>query len=386
MAEYKKQHYVPRLYLRNFTTDNKLLSVYNISQCKTIPSAPYDTQCYKNYYYGKDKIWETQLSKLEAKWGLVFQNILAKKELSREDIYLIKQFALYQLQRTVAMNDYMTQQREELLCEYGRLLYKREGLVFDSNAESYCKERAKNECSPSENLAFTEDFIPVIQDLELTVITYDTRHDLITSDVPVIAINQFYKPLNGYNCMGLIILFPITYNCLVVLYDAKMYPQYKDSQYITSLDEDEVYNLNVLQLASADKILLAKSENSFSFISDKALEIRNMNRSRESTTFLGTDDNRLMVSTPRTIIYNCEFSFGKVCHNFKRIPFVCKEAPPRKWQKEWENKLEMKEYILPDLAAKRPNLFAEYGISKKEIKRGCQRMATAARLYWSQKE
>ena len=346
MAEYKKQHYVPRLYLRNFTTDNKLLSVYNISQCKTIPSAPYDTQCYKNYYYGKDKIWETQLSKLEAKWGLVFQNILAKKELSREDIYLIKQFALYQLQRTVAMNDYMTQQREELLCEYGRLLYKREGLVFDSNAESYCKERAKNECSPSENLAFTEDFIPVIQDLELTVITYDTRHDLITSDVPVIAINQFYKPLNGYNDGG-----------------------HVETQ------------LEVLVVPSS-----GKSENSFSFISDKALEIRNMNRSRESTTFLGTDDNRLMVSTPRTIIYNCEFSFGKVCHNFKRIPFVCKEAPPRKWQKEWENKLEMKEYILPDLAAKRPNLFAEYGISKKEIKRGCQRMATAARLYWSQKE
>ena len=107
MAEYKKQHYVPKLYLQNFTIDNVLLSVYNISQSKSIPKAPYDTQCYKDYYYGKDKIWEKQLGKLEVKWGPVFQRVLAKKPLYSEDIYLIKQFALYQLQRTVAMNDYM---------------------------------------------------------------------------------------------------------------------------------------------------------------------------------------------------------------------------------------------------------------------------------------
>ena len=59
MAEHKKQHFVPKLYLKNFTRDGKTFSVYNIAKNLLAPSVPYDTQCYKNYYYGKDLIWET---------------------------------------------------------------------------------------------------------------------------------------------------------------------------------------------------------------------------------------------------------------------------------------------------------------------------------------
>lgn len=384
MAEHKRQHYVPKLYLRNFTVDGKLLSIYNVSQKEMISQVPYETQCYKDYYYGKDKLWEKELGALETKWGVVFQRVLANNLLSNDDIYAIKQFALYQLQRTVALNDYLLHQREEFLCEYGRLLYKRNGLAFDSDAANYCKERAKNECSPAETLALADKYMPLVQDLELTIITYNTNQNLISSDVPVIAINPFHQPSTGYGCMGLIILFPISSNRLVVLYDAKMYPKNKGQQYIDCFDENEVSNLNVLQLISADKILIAKTELSYSFISDFALEARDKNRNQNTMAFLGTDENKLMISEPRKVIYKCSFSFGGVCHRFKRIPFVCKEAPPRMWDSEWEKKLDMKEQILPTIIASSPNLFSEYGLSKKEIRRGCQRMATAAKVYWAQ--
>ena len=384
MAAQKRQHYVPKLYLRFFTVDNKLLSIYNISQKKIVSQVPYETQCYNDYYYGKDKLWENELSFLESRWGVVFQRIQEKKNVLDDDLYAIKQFALYQLQRTVAINNYLLHQREEFLCEYGRLIYYKNGLVFDSDADEYCKERAKHDCSPAETLAFANKYLPLIQDLELTIITYHTNQNLISSDVPVIAINPFHQPSTGYGCMGLIILFPISSNTLIVLYDAKMYPKYKGKQYVDCFDENEVSNLNILQLISAEKILVAKSEVSFSFISENGLEARDRNRNQKAVTFLGTDDNRLMLSEPRKVIYKCSFSFGEEQHRFKRIPFVCKEAPPRKWDSEWEKKLDVKEQILPTIIASFPNLSSEYGLSKKEIRKGCQRMATAAKVYWTQ--
>ena len=101
---------------------------------------------------------------------------------------------------------------------------------------------------------------------------------------------------------------------------------------------------------------------------------------------MGSDDQRMFCTSPRKVIYHCDFSFGAVCHRFKRIPFVCKDALPRKWDSEWEKKLDMLEQILPTVITSKPELQAQYGLTKKEIRKGCQRMATAAKVYWAQHE
>ena len=386
MAEYKKQHYVPKLYLRNFTVDGRFLSVYNILKRSLHSRVPYDTQCYKDYYYGKDKIWETRLSTLEAEWAIVFQKILAEEALSNNDINLVREFALYQLQRTVAANEHLLRQREEVICEFGRILYNREGMDFDSVTEEICKERAKHACSPAESLAFSEKSLPFVHDLELAIIKYNTVQDLITSDAPVIAINPFHHPSIGYNCMGLILLFPISNKKLVVLYDAKMYPKNRGGLYIENSDEGEVANLNALQFISADKILLSMSDRSFIEIPNNVWEAREKNKALNTATALGSEDNRIVALTPRRVFYRCDFSFGAVCHRFKRIPFVCKEAPPRYWDSAWDKKLEMKAQFFGNIIELTPGLSSQYGLTKKEIRRGCQRMANAAKYYWMQNQ
>lgn len=45
MPEKKKQHYVPKVYMRCFTDNNNRFSVYNIAKRTTIPSALCDDQC-----------------------------------------------------------------------------------------------------------------------------------------------------------------------------------------------------------------------------------------------------------------------------------------------------------------------------------------------------
>ena len=383
LPQNKKQHFVPKFYFRNFSGDNQRFSVYNVAQKQCHPSVPYDDQCYKNYYYGSDTIWEKRLSAMEAEWGLTFQKILANSPLDGKDISLIKRFALYQMLRTVASNEYKIQEKEDLIREYMKMICEQRRITFTDETESLCQELAKKGTTSSEMLEYADECICLFDDLQITIVEYQTKQELITSDVPVIAINPFFQPSIGYACMGLIILFPISCNKLVVLYDAEMYVQNKGLLYVVCVDENEVSNLNALQVISANKILIAKHESSFSEILDTAWESRSMNRDQSAITSLGPKDQKMIITSLRKTIYDCNFSFGKVCHRFRRIPFVCKEAPPRKWDKGWEEKLKIKEKILPEIITHSPELQSQYGLTKKEIRKGCERMTAVAKVYWT---
>lgn len=384
MAEKKRQHYVPQFYMRNFADENNTFVVYHLLQKKSIGRVPYNRQCYKDYYYGADALWEKRLGEMEADWGATFKAILSEKTLSAEDIQLVKQFALYQRQRTLAEAEYRKQERTELLIECGRMLYVNKGWPFDDAAKKACEERARNDCTPAENLEFANKLVNLIDDLGILIITYNTNSELISSDTPVIAINPFHPPSIGYACMGLILLFPISRNKLVVLFDRKMYPRFRNSLYIDCQDEDEVHNVNVLQLISAERILFSYSGIEFSKFTDAEWKSRKANRDQDTLSTLGPEGNKILISSMRKAIYNCELSFGQICHRFKRIPFICKEAPPRSWDREWENKLNIKADIMSEVFKMSPELRSKNGITSKELRRGCKRMASAAMAYWHQ--
>ncbi len=382
MARNKKQHFVPKLYMRNFTRDGQFLSVYSIEQKKTYPKASYKDQCYKNYYYGSDGIWEEKLSTLEHKWSSTFIKVLSDIEPTTDDILLIQQFAVYQLFRTVALNDYELKQKEDLICEYMKMVCNKRGLPYNETVVSLCRQRAQKGMSPAHTLYFVDEYVPFIKDLELIVIDYHSNQELITSDVPVVAINPFFPPTIGFASMGLIILFPVSAHKLVVLYDAKMYPKYRGIKHVPSTNEQEVMDLNTLQLISADRILLAKNPASFNGISDIAWKARIENRNRRVTTAFGDDNRRLIITSPRKVVYDCEFSFGQVSHRFKRIPLVCREAPSREHDSKWEEKLDLKEQLLPVFSSGKGQE-SECSLSNKELRRGYRQMATAAKAYWA---
>lgn len=60
----KKQHFVPKLYLRNFSIrqEGKQLSVFNTQSDQWIPNASLKGQAQKNFFYGKieDRLGETE--------------------------------------------------------------------------------------------------------------------------------------------------------------------------------------------------------------------------------------------------------------------------------------------------------------------------------------
>ena len=67
MAEKKRQHYVPKFYLKLFSWDDKkLINIYNISHKQIIPNGTLEKQCYEDYFYGKDLVIENSFGTIES--------------------------------------------------------------------------------------------------------------------------------------------------------------------------------------------------------------------------------------------------------------------------------------------------------------------------------
>lgn len=96
MAENKKQHYVPKTYLKHFSS-GKVFSVLNISDDEIHENVPYASQCYEDYFYGKNLEWEKRLNSMESQWGKVLDKICRGENIDDNDKALLKQFSIYQL-------------------------------------------------------------------------------------------------------------------------------------------------------------------------------------------------------------------------------------------------------------------------------------------------
>ena len=92
---------------------------------------------------------------------------------------------------------------------------------------------------------------------------------------------------------------------------------------------------------------------------------------------------KMMIYGMRLTLYDHEFSFGHLGRQYRRIPFVCREAAPRKWEKEWEEKLLVKPEIMSKIIEVNPQILTDTGLSKKDFLRGFRKMATMAQIYWN---
>lgn len=382
MPPKKRQHYIPKSYMKAFSSDGKTFAVLNLKDRTTHAPVPYDSQCYVDYFYGEDMALEDRLCKMENAWKAVLDNARNKLPLSFNDIQKIKEFAVFQRQRTLAESEYGNQEKRELFVELGKNFAANKGFQFDATAMETCIKYAEEHIvSPAEVLKKTDIIMPIVSDLELVIIDYTTQSHLISSDVPIISINPFCPNQIGFGYMGLIVLFPISPHQLVVLYDSKMYPRYKGKTYISLSNEKEVDNLNVLQLISAEKILFGRDKDDFLKFKQQDYKYRDKNRSVEKVSSLGPYGQKLIMTSLRKTIYDCSFSFGKIRPEFDAVPNFCREAFPRTWDKRWEDKLRMAGDIVRQMARLKGSLPKSLP-RPKEYCRGRNLLLKCALKYW----
>lgn len=76
MAENKKQHYVPKFYMRNFSFGSRGEPIYlfNLKSKKKILEGNLGNQCYENYFYGDDLVAEKAFGMIEGRAAGIFKD------------------------------------------------------------------------------------------------------------------------------------------------------------------------------------------------------------------------------------------------------------------------------------------------------------------------
>ncbi len=391
MSETKKQHYVPRFYLKRFANKENKFFVYDFEKSKLISNnpIPYEDQCYKKYFYGEDGVLESALAEKEGNWATVIEKIVCESKLSDEEISMLKEFILFQKQRTNDENNHSIEQKASVIKESVKLLCYQKGWEFDEDTIAYCDKKAREDASPAENVVIASNMLKYIDDLEILIVHYNTTNKLLTSDSPVVTLNPFTEFMGfGYDCIGVSFLMPITPEYLVILYDSDFYTKFKNKTYVESDNEEEVKSINMYELIHAESKAFSTNTENFELINNEIVDNRAKEKKRNRTQYLGPENTvgRLIISQMSGTDYYFDLPYLVFPREFRRIPFICREAVPRHFQEGWDTKLERKYKVLSvtRMGPIRTEL-ADEVIPRGDLRMGCRRMETLAKKYWKSK-
>lgn len=267
MPDKKKQHYVPKFYLRRFSMneDEKTIGLYNFSNERFITNASIENQGYKNYFYGKDGEVEKAFEKMENQIARLFnywtkEKLLYPPPIETNGYKLLKQFILYQAYRvpksgedyTKSLNDrlkvFLKEFKPELAKKFEgcRIEFEESVLIMLFNAIEHEHLLEFMDCRFLVNLS------PL---------------PFLTSDNPVIFYNQLMEKANSYVgatslvTKGLQIFYPIHPRLMICLYDPKVYDFGKGSKNCIGTESiEEIHQLNGLQFINSSSQLFFNEE------------------------------------------------------------------------------------------------------------------------------
>lgn len=373
----KEQHYIPRFYLKNFANQEKKFTLINIEKKKAIIDIPYLPQFKEKYFYDKDNSIENKLSILEAKWANTINSILDGHYPSEKEKNNLKEFAIYQRNRTLYKSDELLEfswqsERIKQEMEYHRKRVKVDDEQWEEIKRKFIKKYPYKSISIA--LKIAERNLNILDDLDVAIIKYNTREKLISSDNPIIHYNNFDQKSVGYINAGLVIFFSLSSEYLCVIYDSKMYEKLNNDDYIHSNNEYEVKYLNYFQiLNSYNYIYFNNSMQAQTLI--KMLKKQKIQKllclPKFKSDLLGNDNEKLLSFSAKYVYLNHSFSFSRLVRRAIRVPKNAIDWFPRKFDKKYYNgNFKNRVSIIPVLnKMKNDNNFKEAVIwNEEEIK------------------
>jgi hypothetical protein len=259
VAENKRQHYVPQMLLDKFSRDGKRTDVVVLDAGKRIRDVGVRDQCYRNYYYGKDRVMEKAFSETEGKFAATLGDLSAAHLQSISDVEIIhlRLYVLFQRMRTVMAATGIEQMSEAALKERLRPKAEAEGIDLSS-----VRIRLNN--SQLLALASATAGAGAIADLPVKFLLHERKVGFVISDHPVAICNQFveYHPRlsHCYGAEGLIVkgiqfVMPVSPRVCIVMYDPQTYACGSPRSRVVVAGCHDVQVINSLQAASANKCL-----------------------------------------------------------------------------------------------------------------------------------
>ena len=253
MPNNKKHHYVPRFYLKRFSSDGRSICLWNIKNKMKVVSANLKNQCYKDYFYGKELKIEEALSLIEGHTAHIFRLIdkyRAPPPYDSEDYLTLVLYMLMQYGRTAYSADALDEMNDKMIKHLLRPKAEAEGIDL-SNVTIGIKDSAQY------SLGIISQFYPLMLDLGCKLILNETSTEFVTSDNPVVLYNQLLAFRNhgsntGLAAKGLQVFLPISSNKLLMFYDRETYGVGAMSKPFVEVSLlRDVYELNTLQMTSA---------------------------------------------------------------------------------------------------------------------------------------
>jgi len=242
MASNKNQHFVPRCYLRPFTSDEnkKTINLFNTDREKTILGAPIKSQCSRDYFYGTDENLESAIQLVESGYASVLPTLLKRNlPLTPSARDILPKFWMLQHLRTVAASQRSVELSEET------------DLLLEHPIESF---RIEIKQAVQFALSAFAESLHALDDLKIVLAYNRTATPFFCSDDPAILVNRWLHnnesvmgPGYGLHSAGIICVLPISPRVCCLLYDGDVYSIATSSNWFDIHSSDDVDRLNDLQ-------------------------------------------------------------------------------------------------------------------------------------------
>lgn len=285
-SEYKRQHYVPSFYLKNFTSAvDESINIGIIKGRKIVLKAAYKNQCQEEHFYGKDLLLEKNVfSKVDGLGSSVLSHIIKTETLPKrgsESWQMLYIYTHLQHLRTMAAYDESAAHVIDLETHMFKEYLKSNGIPdFDpklvpGNHPSEGMKMILSACA---------DAVIEILDLKCKLLINSTAAEFITSDHPVALVNPYYHGrcsggTTGLAKSGLQIFFPLSPRHIVLFYDSELYEiGEKRRQVVHVRSEHDLKWLNSLQHLNARACVYFQSKELAGMVKESLRDEDDINR------------------------------------------------------------------------------------------------------------
>lgn len=256
MPPQKNQHYVPKFYLKNFSTDGINLNLYVINKKEHVTGS-LNNQCSKSYFYSNDTMLEKLISQLESREASAINKLIRERKLSAlsEEEYFVKILEFISMMNGRTLNN--KKQTEKMIDNFMediiKPMFRADPLSKGISDEDIAKMKMK---WPTLHLLGIQIGVRagiLLSDLIPVLLVNNTKSEFIISDNPVVFYNRaFHKmkgvSMSGYTAPGLMIFCPLNPNLMLMLFHAPYYKIKMSKHHKVSMREKDVREINKLQL------------------------------------------------------------------------------------------------------------------------------------------
>jgi Protein of unknown function (DUF4238) len=296
-----KHHYVPKFYLRSFSSTPKRIHLYNLDQRKAIQNVGLGDQCFGNRLYGETDDTENALALLEDMIARVLHEIVRSSLLPRNNSpekELLVLFVALQMVRTTGHAKRVNTMIDKMTKEAFRGDSRLDGVDLDQVRIGFHKAELFS-------LSLVPVLVNAITDLQMHLVCADTQQTFITSDNPVFKYNKYLEAVKGVGVTGglsrgLQLFLPLSPKHLLMLYDRSVYKVDTRKAMVTrGVPDSDIATLNSLQVLSAEHNLYFNDwskEKHVASIAEKWIKRRIVDPVRVEEFVAEADDTKSLIA------------------------------------------------------------------------------------------